>query len=118
MSPPATQPGQDMVKTFRVTENIHMRGDPLAGLSHEFPTSQRQPTINRTDPKQKSHIPHPSLAKCRFWLQPPPVCAGPLHCSGQNKGTRALVVWGSDSGVGQADPYYVSVTPFHNFPSG
>lgn len=42
MSPVATEPVWDTVKTFWVTGTIHMRGDPLAGLSHEFPTSQRQ----------------------------------------------------------------------------
>lgn len=58
MSPTATESGWDIVKSFQGTGTISMRGDPLVGLSHEFPTSQRQPTV-KIDPKQKGH-PTPS----------------------------------------------------------
>lgn len=38
VSPTATEPGWDIVKSFQRTGTISMRGDPLVGLSHEFPT--------------------------------------------------------------------------------
>lgn len=93
LSPPATEPEWDIVKTFWVTETIRMRGDPLVGLSHEFPTSQRRPTTGLTPNR---------------WVTPPQVQTLAVSTACVHW-TRVLVVWGSGCGIGQA---------LHNFPSG